>query len=234
LRLLQFNILNGATGGRAAAVISVIKNSDADVVTLDEANDRGIFDDIAAATGYHSVFVRANDGFNLGFLSRTPIHGCSQFREPPIRHGAYGCSIEALGRRWWIFGAHLYPFDESIRAQEARFIVNQMRKHANAPIVLAGDLNSDTPGETSGMGTQVIPILRSSGYSDVFRDLHSWREDHGFTVSTAPYGVEEHRVDYVFRSKNVRSISARLIDSVPGFQWPSDHKALFVTLGLQH
>jgi endonuclease/exonuclease/phosphatase family metal-dependent hydrolase len=233
MRLLQFNVLNGATGDRAAAVIAVIKDSGADVVTLDEVNDPATFNRIATATGYHAVYVRANDGYNIGFLSRTPIRTCDQFREAPLRHAAYGCRIKALGRTWWIFGTHLYPFDESVRAQEVKFILSQMRKHNGAPMVLAGDLNSDTPGETDGMGTQVIPILRQAGYSDVFRDLYSFAQDHGFTSSAAPYGAEESRVDYVFRSEQVRSIGARLIDSVQGFVWPSDHKALLVTLGLR-
>ena len=230
MRLLQFNVLDGATDGRSTAVVAVIKASGADVVTLDEVNDPAAFQQIAQATGFHSVYVRANDGFNIGLLSRFPIHACTQFREAPIRHAAYGCRIDISRRSWWIFGTHLYPFDEAVRAQEIQFILKRMNRHLPAPVVLSGDLNTDSPGETYGMGTTVIPLLWRAHYADVFRELHSFQQDPGFTTSTPPYGAEEHRVDYVFRSRLVRSLAARLIDSVDGYQWPSDHKALLVKL----
>jgi hypothetical protein len=50
------------------------------------------------------------------------------------------------------------------------------------------------------------------------------------TISAPPYGTWEARIDYVFHSKLARAKSARVIRSVPGYTWPSDHGALLVTL----
>jgi endonuclease/exonuclease/phosphatase family metal-dependent hydrolase len=233
LRLLQFNIMDGATEGRAAAVAAVIRASQADVVTLDEVNDEVAFKQIAAATGFRSRLVDAADGFNVAILSRFPIRQCRGYRQPPVRHAAYGCQIRVGSVDWWIFGAHLYPFDESVRATEIRFIIGQMKKRLPGPVVLAGDLNTDTPGETNGMGTLVVPLLRAAGYVDAFRELHSWQQDHGFTADTPAYGSWEQRVDYVFHSRAARPVAARVISSHDGTPWPSDHAALFVVLALR-
>jgi endonuclease/exonuclease/phosphatase family metal-dependent hydrolase len=229
LKLLQFNILTGAIGGRAAGVVAVIKASGADVVTLNEASSEETFPEIAAATGFHSVYVRANDGYNIGILSRFPIRICQQFRQPPIRHAAYGCRITIRGTRWWIFGTHLWGWDEAVRMQEISVILKQMNNKRPAPVVLAGDLNTDTPGET-GRRIGVVPMLREAEYVDAFRELHSFQSDPGFTVGVPPFGELKRRFDYVFRSKSARAVAARVISTVAGYQWPSDHAALFVKL----
>ncbi len=231
LRVLQFNVLNGATGDRTAAVIAVIKAANADVVTLDEVNDQATFDRIAAATGLHALYARAADGYSVGVLSRYPLRRCSRYQSAPIRHSAYGCRVDLpSGAHWWVFGAHLYPFDEKVRAQEIAYLIAKMRPHLPAPTVLTGDLNTDTPGETNGMGTEVVPLLRAAGFRDSYRDLHAWPQDRGFTAPTPAYGEWEQRVDYVFHSRAARTTSARVVYSVPGYTWPSDHAAVLVGL----
>lgn len=226
--------MEGATGGRSAAVVAVIKASGADVVTLDEVNDKSIFGEIAAATRFHSVWVPGNDGYSVGILSRFPIRSCTQYLQPPIRHAAYGCRI-AIGRTsWWIFGAHLYGFDEVVASQETALLISEMMKHPRNPVVLAGDLNAQTPGESSARaaraGLLVIPMLLKAGYIDSYRELRTAKQDPGFTITPPPYGQWERRLDYVFHSPAARAVAARVISSVAGFTWPSDHGALYVTL----
>ena len=110
LRLLQFNVREGATGSRgAAAVAAVIEASHADVVTLDEVTVRSIFDRIAKTVGFHAYYVQARDGYNVGILSRYPLRSCSGYTQPPLHHSAYGCDVLFGGKSWWIFGAHLCP-----------------------------------------------------------------------------------------------------------------------------
>jgi exonuclease III len=235
LKLLQFNVLQGATGGRAAGVVAVIKDSGADVVTLDEVNVPKIFDQIAAATQLHSYYVQSRDGYNVGILSRFRLGICTSYIQPPLHHGAFGCPIQIAGTTWWIFGAHLCPCsNENERVQEATFLLSQMKPHtqnAETPVVLSGDLNSRAPPETSPKPLLVIPLLESSGYVDSFRELHTAQQDPGFTVSSPTYGgYWHHRVDYVFHSADVHATAARVISSVAGYTWPSDHAALYVTL----
>lgn len=231
LKLLQFNVMQGATGGRAAAVSAVIKSSGADVITLDEVTVKGVFQQLARATRFHSYYVQSADGYNVGILSRYPIRRCYSYTAPPMHHGAYGCRIPIAGTSWWVFGAHLCPCsNESKRADEAAFLMSQMQLHPRDPVVLAGDLNSQTPGENSKTPLLVIPMLKQAGYVDSFRELYSIEESAGFTITPPPYGHWERRIDYVFHSRNARATAARVISSVAGHAWPSDHAALAVTL----
>jgi endonuclease/exonuclease/phosphatase family metal-dependent hydrolase len=231
LKLLQFNVREGATDGRATAVAAVIKSSGADVVTLDEVNVKSIFDQLATATRFHSYYVQSADGYNVGILSRYPIRRCYSYTAPPLHHGAYGCRIRISGANWWVVGAHLCPCSlESDRVLEAQFLLSQRKLHPREPVVLSGDLNSQTPGENSKTPLLVIPLLEQSGYVDSFRELYTVAQSAGFTITPPPYGQWERRIDYVFHSRNARATAARVISSVAGYTWPSDHASLAVTL----
>ena len=105
-----------------------------------------------------------------------------------------------------------------------------MKPHLGDPVVLAGDLNSQTPGENDRTPLLVIPLLESAGYVDSFRELYTVQQDPGFTIGAPPYGHWERRIDYVFHSPDVHATEARVISSVDGRTWPSDHAALFVAL----
>ena len=107
LRLLQFNVREGATGSRSAAVAAVIEASNADVVTLDEVTVRSIFDRIAKTVGFHAYYVQARDGYSVGILSRYPLRSCTGYTRPPLHHSAYGWEVLFGEKSWWIFGAHL-------------------------------------------------------------------------------------------------------------------------------
>ncbi|HEU5373741.1 MAG TPA: endonuclease/exonuclease/phosphatase family protein [Gaiellaceae bacterium] len=231
LKLLQFNVREGATGSRGAAVAAVIKSSHADVITLDEVNVKSVFQQLARSTRFHSYYVQSRDGYNVGILSRYPIARCYSYTSPPLHHGAYGCRIPIAGTNWWVFGAHLCPCSlESDRALEASYLISQMKLHARDRVVLAGDLNAQTPGENSKTPLLVIPLLKANGYIDAFREMYSVEEAPGFTITPPPYGQWERRIDYVFHSRNARATAARVISSVTGYTWPSDHAALAVTL----
>jgi endonuclease/exonuclease/phosphatase family metal-dependent hydrolase len=231
LRLLQFNVMQGATGKRAAGVEAVIRASGADVVTLDEVNVKPIFERIAKSVGFHSYFVQGHDAYSVGLLSRFPIRDCHRYNKAPMQHAAYGCRIRIRGVNWWVFGTHLACCDqEQLRAQEAALLISKMRQHAGRPVVLSGDLNSQTPGENDQTPLLVIPMLTAAGYIDSFRELYTVEQNAGFTVTAPPYGTWERRLDYVFHNRHARAISARVIRSVAGFRWPSDHAALAVTL----
>ena len=236
LRLLQFNVMQGATNGRAAAVAALIRDLKPDVVTLDEVNVHSIFDRIASATGMDGYWVRANDAYSVGILSRVPLHNCTPYRQAPIQHAAYSCRVKLGNQNWWVFGAHLACCGgaERQRAQEAAVVISKMNLHRRAPVVLGGDLNSHTPGDPDPPPTMlVIPELLEAGYIDSFRELHTLAQNPGLTISAPPYGTWEARIDYVFHSKLARAKSARVIRSVPGHSWPSDHGALLVSLAPQ-
>jgi endonuclease/exonuclease/phosphatase family metal-dependent hydrolase len=225
-------VLAGAPGGRAAGVAAVIKASGADVVTLEEVTVHSIFEQIAAAVGFHSYYVPGVSGYSVGILSRFPLRRCFGYNQAPLQRAAYGCRIPIAGTTWWVFGAHLGSgSDEVARGKEAAFLLAQMNQHKTGPIVLAGDLNSQTPGENDQTPLIVVPMLKQSGYIDSYRELYpSVQQNPGFTVDAPPYGTWDTRLDYVFHNPKARATSARVISTVQGFTWPSDHAALAVTL----
>jgi endonuclease/exonuclease/phosphatase family metal-dependent hydrolase len=233
LRLLQWNVLEGATNGRDKAVAALIRDLKPDVVTLDEVNVQSIFNRIASATGMHGYWVQANDAYSVGILSRVPLHNCTPYRQAPIQHAAYSCRVKLRKQNWWIFGAHLTPGNgqEARRAQEAALLISKMNLHPRSPVVLAGDLNSHTPGDPDPTPTMLaIPELLGAGYTDSYRQLHPLAQNPGFTIAAPGYGNWEARIDYVLHSKLARAKSAKVIANVPGYQWPSDHAAVLVTL----
>jgi endonuclease/exonuclease/phosphatase family metal-dependent hydrolase len=232
LKLLQFNVREGATGGRAAGVVAVIEASGADVVTLEEVTVKSIFEQIAADVGFHSYYVPGVAGYSVGILSRFPIRSCFGYNQAPLQRAAYGCRIPIAGTNWWVFGAQLGSGSHEVaRSKEAAFLLAQMNQHPTEPIVLAGDLNSQTPGENDQTPLIVIPMLKQSGYIDSFRELRpSVQKNPGLTITAPPYGTWERRLDYVFHNQKARATAARVISSVKGFTWPSDHAALAVTL----
>lgn len=235
LRLLQFNVMQGATGGRDTAVAAVINKLRPDVATLDEVNVRSIFNHIATVTHMYGYWVRGNDGYSVGVLSRVPLKDCTPYVQAPIRHAAYGCRVNMRGTKWWIFGTHLYAWNETVRAHEAALLISKMKPHRRFPVVLAGDLNAHTPGDPDPPASMlVIPELRRAGYVDSFRERHSLAQNPGLTITVPPYGNWEARIDYVFHSRRARATSATVVSSVPGYQWPSDHAALLVTLVARH
>jgi endonuclease/exonuclease/phosphatase family metal-dependent hydrolase len=226
-------VLQGATSGRAAAVTALIRDRKPDVVTLDEVNVQSIFDHIARATGMHGYWVQANDAYSVGILSRVPLHNCTPYKDAPIQHAAYSCRVKLGKTNWWIYGAHLAAGNsqEARRGEEATLLISKMNLHPTRPVVLAGDLNSHTPGEPDAPPSMLaIPDLLGAGYIDSFRQLHPLAQNPGFTVSAPGYGSWEARIDYVFHSDRARAKSAKVISSVPGYKWPSDHAALLVTL----
>jgi endonuclease/exonuclease/phosphatase family metal-dependent hydrolase len=232
LSLLQLNVRGGATGGRAAGVIAVIKASHADVVTLEEVTVRSIFDQIAAAVGFHRYYVPGVGGWSVGLLSRFPIRACVPYNHPPMQRAAYGCAIRIARTTWWVFGAHLGSgYADTTRTEQAALLLHQMRRHTTGPVVLAGDLNSQTPGENDKTPLIIIPKIKSAGYTDSYREMHpSIEQDPGLTITTPPFGTLERRLDYVFHNERARALSASVISSVRGSTWPSDHAALAVTL----
>jgi len=74
LRLLTYNVLEGALPDRLPKVISVIRSAHADVVAVQEArywrrNRREVFLKVSRALHMPGVLMRANSGFDLAVFS---------------------------------------------------------------------------------------------------------------------------------------------------------------------
>src|SRR5262249_43434991 len=72
LRIVTWNVLDGGAG-RLDAIEDVLRGVDADLIALQEANDRVGVERLAAALGTELVYGEANSPFAVAWLSRLPV-----------------------------------------------------------------------------------------------------------------------------------------------------------------
>jgi len=161
LRVLSYNIHHGrGTDGLVdlPRIAAVIRDSAADLVLLQEVDDRtrrtGRIDqtaELARLTGLHGEFGHQIDyqggRYGQAMLSRTPL------AEPTVHvlpgdpasetRIAFSARTEVAGQSIVIVGTHLHHLDPAVRLDQARAIA--MLDLGTGPLILGGDLNA-VPG----------------------------------------------------------------------------------------
>jgi exodeoxyribonuclease-3 len=210
VRLLSYNIRFGGVG-REAAIASVIKEAQADVVLFQEATRPDVVARIAAATGMKTW--ASTSGHSVAFMSRLDIAHHAWHRPRPCRRALLELVLEGSETR--LFGVHLSAvhsnWTERLRMRELQAMLAAIERHRAGFHVLAGDFNTLAPGETLDMRRlparlrlvawlsgrtirwQTIQIMLDAGYRDGFRSLHRSAEGHTF-----PTWDPHLRLDYVF------------------------------------
>lgn len=210
LKLLSYNIRFGGAG-REDQLASVIRQSEPDIVILQEATKPHVVESLAHATGMN--FWGARPGHSLGFLSRVEI---THHEWHPIR-GSRRTFLEIVpaGTEVRIFGLHLSAihsnWTERRRVRELRALLARIKQHEKGLHVLLGDFNTLAPGELletrslplrlrpfvwlSGgyIRWETIQIVLDAGYLDGYRIVHPLEK--GFTFPTWNPHV---RLDYLF------------------------------------
>jgi endonuclease/exonuclease/phosphatase family metal-dependent hydrolase len=220
LKLLTYNVLEGALPRRLPAVLGVIAGADADVVAIQEArhwrhNRREVFRRVSRRLGMRGVLARANSGFDIALFSRLPIlahtnHGLDTI----FLHTTLSVDLRApSGQTVTVFVTHLRA-DFLSRRREMRLLLEWMRPHRTAHCAMCGDLNSVTAGDPVDhrriwrdselrQGPRgVIAAIERAGWEDCFRRRN--RRAPGFTLGARRRVA---RVDYIFAS---RTLAARL------------------------
>jgi len=224
LRFVTWNIWNGGEG-RLEAIERVLRDQDADVVALQEANDRDAVERLAASLELQLVYGAANSDYAVAWLSRLPIERSANHRLPVLEKTLL--EVEVGGRR--LFATHLSAgrtvADEPRRIAEVETIIAAM---ASGGDVLVGDFNAVHPRDEIGsppaeeklehVSRRPIELLLEAGYVDAFRELHG--DERGWTyVAWQPWA----RPDYVFARELPRSCDVVESDA-------SDHFALVAEL----
>ena len=224
MRLVTWNIWNGGDG-RLDAIERVLREQDADVVALQEANDRDAVERLAASLEMQLVYGDANSEYAVAWLSRLPITRSANHRLSVLEKTLL--EVEVGGRR--LFATHLSAgrtlADEPRRIAEAEAILVELGTSAN---VLVGDFNAVHPGDEIGsppseeelehVSRRPIELLLEAGLRDSFRELHP--RDRSWTyVAWQPWA----RLDYVFARELPRSCGVVESDA-------SDHFALVAEL----
>ncbi len=143
LRIISHNVWYGFTEKpepRHTAWRAWMKAQDPDVVSLQELN--GYTREKLAAEAEHwghpHVVLFKEDGFPIGFTSRTPIEDVKRI-EGGMHHGLLRCRVRGV----YFYTVHMHPSDYGARVRESRILLDDI---AGLPgdgprVVLAGDFN---------------------------------------------------------------------------------------------
>jgi len=224
LRLVTWNIWNGGEG-RLEAIERVLRQQRADVIALQEANDREAVERLGASLEMQVVYGQANSEYAVAWLSRLPVAGTKNHRLPVLEKTLL--EVEVGGKR--LFATHLSAgrtlAHEPRRIAEAEGILAEIRAGAD---VLVGDFNAVHPRDEVGapppdeelehVSRRPIELLLEAGFVDSYRELHP--VDGGWTyVAWQPWA----RLDYVLTRELPRSCAVVESDA-------SDHFALVADL----
>lgn len=154
--------------------------------------------------------------------------------EVPIYRGGLLAEIETKqGHRVVVFALHLHPWGDAenepmtaMRLAEIKGIVGQLKPHADKPILIMGDFNTQShlDGKT---GWKVTPYLDAQKFTDLYRAVHTDPATHrGLTWP-------DSRIDYIFGNRHVTAQESRVVEKgVFGSQGydASDHLAVYAVV----
>ena len=201
MRVLTWNIWNGGEG-RLDAIARVLRAQDADVVALQEANDRGAVEMLADRLEMGLVYGQANSEFAVAWLSRLPVVRSANHRLPLLEKTLLEVELgDAL-----LFTTHLSAgrtqADEPRRIAEVEAILSCID---GRECVLVGDFTAVHPDDVIGepppeeelehVSRRPIELVLEAGFTDCFRTLNP--DARGWTYLThRPWA----RLDYIFAS----------------------------------
>ena len=241
LKLLSYNVLEGALPDRLAGVLRVIESADADVVAIQEArywrrSRREVFRNVAKRLGLRGVLVRANSGFDLAVFSRLPILSHANLGlDTAFMHTTARLEVRAPSRQtFFLFVTHL-RYEYEYRPREVRLLLEWMRPYRRELCAVCGDLNSLSAGDYVSKRLiwpdsalvrrplQTISAVERAGWVDCFRLRNPAAP--GLTLGA---GRRAARVDYILASKPLaRRVRACRVLHHPEARAASDHSPIW-------
>jgi len=241
VRLLSYNVLEGALPDRLPQGLEVIRSVEADVVAIQEARywrrkRREVFREVGHQLGMRGLLLKANPGFDLALFSRLPVLEHRNLGlDTVFLHTAASVDLAtASGEVLTLFLAHLRA-EVPYRRKELRLLLEWMRPYRQRLCAMCGDLNSLAegdyvakplirPGSELGRGPQgIIAAIERAGWVDCFRKRNP--SAPGLTLGA---GRRVARVDYIFASKQ---LAARLrgcrVARHPSLLAASDHSPVW-------
>ncbi len=193
LRIVTFNIKFAQQIDRAIDVLQSDSLRNADIVTLQEMDEKGV-ERIAHALGLNYVYYPGsihpvgNKYYGPAVLSRWPIEESSKLVLPHIgrfrrqQRTATVAVVRVRQQRVKVYGVHFETqlrVSESARRDQVSYVLSDAAKF-QGPVVIAGDFNSH------GIG----PFLVRNGYrwltADVGPTVEFFTWDHIFVRNFAP------------------------------------------------
>ncbi len=182
--------------------------------------------------GYHYI------GKNVIFFSKKRYDfvsaGCYWLSEQPQIGGSLSwgsararhCNWVRLrdkktGKEFRVLDAHLDHISEDARQAQAKMLVEEMGQYApDFTQLLFGDFNS-------GIANVAIQTIKAAGYKDVWEDING-EVEHGFTCHGWKFDRKKgRRIDFIFHTPDVQTLSAEIVTDHPDDIYPSDHYFVF-------
>jgi endonuclease/exonuclease/phosphatase family metal-dependent hydrolase len=206
---------------RQRAIVDTIRDTDADVVCLQEVwvdGTRSLATIIADELGYHGVesepIGRAEVGFANAVLSRWPAERLADSALPghdgtPGHRRVVAAAVESPWGTWPIASTHLdHRFDGSAtrRLQTSRLLelasLWRGDESADLPVVIGGDLNAVPDSDEIRLLTGRSPGVAGIVFSDVWEQRGvgpgiTWRRENPHSADSA---WPDRRIDYVLVS----------------------------------
>jgi endonuclease/exonuclease/phosphatase (EEP) superfamily protein YafD len=225
LTLLTYNLHGSVQTDGKASIIDIVKQADADVVTLQELSPH-MAEIMAPLYPYHALHINKDSlVVGQGVLSRYPIIQDDYW---VMGLGMQRVMLNVNGTHVILYNVHIRnPFIKEVEGSKVDVSLRnaaiddllRRTEDEKSPLIIAGDHN---------MTDQTDSYKKMSArYHDTFREVGSW------LGSTYPADLSPipplARIDYVFHDDSVHSIAARV--------WPtgggSDHRPVWVELSIQ-
>jgi endonuclease/exonuclease/phosphatase family metal-dependent hydrolase len=134
------------------------------------------------------------------------------------------------GKKIYVANTHYDHLSEEARQNAAKQVLNWIanRKEQNTPLIIMGDLNCGEKSPTIQYmkGNKVkldgIELKPPVALVDTFRETNPDTTDVG-TFNGFRENVNNEKIDYIFSTKNLKTISAKIIRKKHNGRWYSDH-----------
>jgi endonuclease/exonuclease/phosphatase family metal-dependent hydrolase len=217
---------------KLARLAAVLLRIDADLVLVQEVENRGLLARLAAASGYSTLrLVEGNDprGIDVGLLSRLPVRAYASHADEVGTDGrrlwprdCVEAHADATGRRVVVVGSHLSSSlsdDGTRRARQAarlRQIADEVMGADPAAVVVAGGDLNDAPASPA------LASLLGDG---------AWRDPLPSDATTWQGPATSARLDYLL--VGVRSpavVAAAWVEGGADVASASDHRPVVLDL----
>ena len=246
LTVMSFNIRYGTANdgenrwaNRRQFLFDVIRQSDADLIGLQEALDGQMREIIAAVPGYGVVGVGRDDGRTRGeyaaILYRTSrFHvsdaGTFWFSATPevVASRSWGNTITRIctwarfvdrdGRAFWHYNVHLDHQSQPSRERSTALLVERIaaRRPASEPVIVTGDFNV-------GEDNPALNTMFIGGFADTFRVKHPDANEVGTFTGFDLKATTGPKIDYVFVQPGTDVMDAAIVRTSRDGRYPSDH-----------
>jgi exodeoxyribonuclease-3 len=255
MKLMTYNIYDGAPDGRRELVAGVIAAEQPDVLVLCECNDferdgQRALHDLERTLDMRGLLLTVPSGYHLALFVRQPLVQVRAFHRlsGQFQHGAFLAELSHAGRELSVIGTHLCPFGGEARLLEARRIAARVQ----GELALLGDLNALSPHDAphhdpatwparyrarhqlgdnpARLDTRAMSVLQQAGLQDLLLRAHP-----DIRVTTRPTRLlsdrPAQRLDYVLATAPLakRLRDCRVIDGEAA-QLASDHLPVIAML----